>query len=76
MTTVVNTPNSDSGGAGGWIVAGIVIVVVALVAIFVWPGFGRGSAAPAAPAALEAPAVPTEINVQLPTPDVGGAPAE
>lgn len=70
MTTIVNTPNSsDSGsGAAGWIVAAAVIIAVVLVAIFVWPGYGRHAATPA----------PTQINVQIPSganTSSGGAPS-
>jgi len=65
MATIVNNPSSG-GGAGGWIIAGVLIVVIALVAIFVWPGLGRGGQA-----------APTQVNVEIPTPDMGGgAPAE
>ncbi len=70
MATIVNNPNSDSsGGAGGWIIAGVLIIGIVLIAIFVWPGFGNSGAAPA----------PTQINVEVPTPDIGGgegAPAQ
>lgn len=64
MATVINNPNSGSGSAGGWIVAAVLIIVIALIALFVWPGFGRGGAAPAAP---------TQVNVEIPSPDMGGA---
>ena len=68
MATIVNNPDSGSGGAGGWIIAAVIILVVALVAIFVWPGYGRGT---------DAPAAPTQVNVQLPAAGTGGdAPAE
>lgn len=61
MSTVINNPDTGSeGGIAGWIVAAVVIVVAALVALFVWPGYGRQ----AAPAAPEAPV----INVQVPVP--------
>ena len=40
--------------------AAVVLIVVALIALFVWPGFGRQAAAP------------TQVNVEIPTPDVGG----
>ncbi|MBU2103548.1 hypothetical protein KKD81_00595 [Patescibacteria group bacterium] len=70
MATIVNNPNSDSGGgAGGWIVAGVLIIAVVLIAIFVWPGFANQGGSPA----------PTQVNVEIPTPDVGGgegAPAQ
>lgn len=63
MATVINNPDTGSeGGIAGWIVVSVVIVVVALVAIFVWPGYGRD----AAPAAPETPTV----NVQIPVPEV------
>jgi len=72
MATIVNNPGSGSeGGSGGWMIAAVLIIAVVLIAIFVWPGFGRGGAAPSIPAA-SIPAAPTEINVQLPTPDIGG----
>lgn len=70
MATVINNPDSGSGsGAAGWVVAGAVLIIAALVAIFVWPGYGREAAAPASP---------TQVNVQIPAPSVGGdsAPAE
>ena len=47
----------DTGsGAGGWIIAGVLLIGITLVALFVWPGYGRNAAAPAA----------TEINVKIP----------
>lgn len=68
MATIVNNPGGGSdNGSGGWIIAGVIVIAVVLVAIFVWPGFGNGGAAPAAP---------TEVNVQIPTPDAGGEPAQ
>jgi hypothetical protein len=58
MATVVN--NSDSGaGAGGWMMAIVAIVVLALIALFVWPGL-RGGAGPSA--------APTQVDVSIPTP--------
>ncbi len=63
MSTVINNPDTGSGeGIAGWIVAAVVIVVAALVALFVWPGYAQQ----AAPAAPEAPVV----NVQIPVPEV------
>lgn len=64
MATTVNNPGSGSG-AGGWILAGALIIVIALVAIFVWPGLGQDTGAP------------TQVNVEVPTPGTGGdAPSE
>lgn len=63
MATIVNNPNSgNEGGSGGWIIAGVLIIAIVLIAIFVWPGFGNGGASP----------TPTQINVEIPTPDMGG----
>lgn len=64
MATIVNNPGggSDNGG-GGWIIAGVLIIAIVLIAIFVWPGLGGNGGAPAAP---------TEVNVEIPTPDIGG----
>lgn len=67
MATIVNNPGGGSdNGSGGWIIAGVLVIAVVLIAIFVWPGFGNGGAAPAAP---------TEVNVEIPTPDIGGGEA-
>ncbi|MBU2123770.1 hypothetical protein KJ669_00630 [Patescibacteria group bacterium] len=70
MATIVNNPNPESsGGAGGWIIAGVLIIAVVLIAIFVWPGFGNQGSVP----------TPTQVNVEIPTPDLGGgegAPAQ
>jgi hypothetical protein len=56
------TNDSDSGaGAGGWITAGVLLIGVILVALFVWPGYGRGT--------TNTPA-PTQVNVQIPTPEI------
>jgi hypothetical protein len=60
MATIVNNPDSG-GGAGGWIIAGALIVGIVLVAIFVWPGLDGGEAAP------------TQVNVEIPTPDMDGS---
>lgn len=49
MATIVNNPNGGTqseNGTGGWIIAGAIILVVALIAIFVWPGFAEQDAAP------------------------------
>lgn len=62
MATIVNNPDT---GSGGWAVAVVLLVVVALVALFVWPGYVRQTAAPTTTQA------PTEVNVQIPTPNVG-----
>jgi len=66
MATIINTPASPSsdGGAAGWAVAVVVLLAVGLVALFVWPGFVRNSAAPAESG--------TNINVTLPSTDTGG----
>lgn len=64
MATIVNNPGSDSGAsAAAWMVGIIALVAVVLIALFVWPGF----------AAQNTQAPSTNINVQVPTPDVGGA---
>lgn len=39
MATIVNNP--DGNGASGWIVAVVVLVVLLLIALFVWPGLAR-----------------------------------
>lgn len=63
MATIVNNPNSgNEGGSGGWIIAGVLIIAIVLIAIFVWPGFGKGGGT----------AAPTQVNVEIPTPDMGG----
>lgn len=56
------TDNTGSG-AGGWIIAGVLLVGIILVALFVWPGYGRDAAVPAA----------TEINVEIPATGSGEA---
>ncbi|HRH55304.1 MAG TPA: hypothetical protein PK609_00340 [Candidatus Paceibacterota bacterium] len=63
MATVVNNPGSGDNGAGGWILAVGLLIVIALIAIFVWPGYGNGGG--------NTPA--TQVNVEVPTPDMGGS---
>ncbi|MDB5265286.1 MAG: hypothetical protein JWN64_857 [Parcubacteria group bacterium] len=60
MATIVNnTPGSDSGnGAAGWVIAGVVIAALVLIALFVWPGYSRNGATPAATGG--------SVNVTLP----------
>lgn len=65
MATIVNTPGS-SGSAGGWIIAGVLLIVVVLIALFVWPGYGRVEEA--APASMD-------VNVTIPTPGDSSTPA-
>ncbi len=61
MATIVNNPGNSDSGAAGWAVAAIVIVAVALIALFVWPGFVRvGGGA-------------TNVNVTVPAIDNVGA---
>lgn len=62
MATVINTPatrESSDGAAAGWAVAVIVLVAIGLIALFVYPGYIRQSAAPAS--------TPNNINVTLPS---------
>ncbi len=39
MATIVNNPNGSSDGVAGWVIAAALIVVIALIALFVWPGY-------------------------------------
>ncbi len=66
MATVINTPatRDSDNGAAGWAVAVAVLLAVGLLALFVWPGFVRNSAAPADSG--------TNINVSLPGTNTGG----
>ncbi|HEX5774648.1 MAG TPA: hypothetical protein VFY28_01660 [Candidatus Paceibacterota bacterium] len=66
MATIVNTPANTDGGAAGWAVAAIIVVALALLALFVWPGFARvGSTQEAG----------DTINVQVPALDTSVTPA-
>ncbi len=68
MATVINTPatrDTADGAAAGWAVAVVVIVAVALLALFVWPGYVRQSAAPATTPGAN-------INVTMPSSDTTG----
>ncbi len=60
MTTIINTPNSGGNGDSGLGFLALIIVIVLLVlgALFIWPGYMRGKAAPTTGA---------NINVTLPT---------
>lgn len=52
----------DTGsGAGGWIIAGVLLIGIILVGIFVWPGYGRDAAVPET----------TQINVEIPAAGTG-----
>lgn len=58
MATIVNAPGStDSGPTAGLVTAIIVVVALALVALFVWPGFGT--------------APTTNVNVEVPALEPG-----
>lgn len=61
MATIVNNPGSDSSAITGLVTAIIVVVVLALIALFVWPGFGT--------------APTTNVNSEVPAlePGTGGA---
>ena len=64
MATIVNNPgNSDSGATAGLVVALFVIVAVALIAFFIWPGLGNSGGGDA----------DTTINVEVPALDSGSA---
>jgi len=62
MATIVNNPgnSTDSGATAGLVTAIIVVVALALIALFVWPGFGRTGGG-------------TNVNVEVPALDAGGA---
>ncbi|MBU0749897.1 hypothetical protein KKH15_00045 [Patescibacteria group bacterium] len=60
MATIVNNPGTNESSSTGWIVAGVVIVVVALIALFVWPGYAKNMSAPTADT--------TNIEVNVPNP--------
>jgi len=44
MATIVNNPNGSSDGVAGWVIAAALIVVIALIALFVWPGYAATDA--------------------------------
>jgi hypothetical protein len=65
MATVINTPatrDSSDNGAAGWAVAVAVLLALGLLALFVWPGIVRNSAAPA----------DTGSNINVTLPGTGG----
>lgn len=60
MATIVNNPGSTDSGAAGWAVAAIVIIALAIIALFVWPGFARvGSGGGGNTINVEVPALDT-----------------
>ena len=62
MATIVNNPgNSDNGALAGLVTAIIVVVALALIALFVWPGFNVGGADT------------TNVNLEVPALDAGAA---
>lgn len=73
MATVINNPGPGServvertDAGAGWAVA-IVLIVLALIALFVWPGFRR-TATPGAPNTGT-----TNVNVTTPPSGTGGS---
>lgn len=67
MATIVNNPGSADSGAAGWAFAAIIIVAVALLALFVWPGFARVGGGDSNSG--------DTINVQVPALDTSVTPA-
>ncbi len=65
MTTIINTPRTDSGNSnGGWVVAVILLLAAVGVGTYLWTR--QGTNAP--PAAND-----TNVNVTIPTPGSGSS---